>query len=130
MRNSEWMWCKTVGVFEDARDKESKEKLGRTKIAPKHDVFRQLVIPRYSTIQNGCVITKQMVRRKLLRERFVALAHHYVRCAVCSKVLARRYQRACIAFFSGLLWLGAQNTAGYGIRPWLRDWALEPVLFV
>ena len=111
--------------------KESKEKLESYKIPPTHDVFRQLVIPRYSTIQNGCVITKQMVRRKLLRERFIALAHHYVGVPYAQKYWQEGTKEHASPFFldcCGLVRRILQDMAydlGFVIGPWNQSYLYD-----
>ena len=111
--------------------KDSSETIESYKVPPKHDVFRQLSIPRYSTIQNGRVITKQMVRRKLLRERFVALAHHYVGVPYAQKYWQEGTKEHASPFFldcCGLVRRILQDMAynlGFVIGPWNQSYLYD-----
>ena len=44
----------------------------------RHDIYAPIKLPRNSIVRKGKFISKHKLRRELLRERFVALAHHYV----------------------------------------------------
>ena len=41
-------------------------------------IYIKTYYSKYASIHKDRVITKQIVKRTLLRDRFVALAHHYV----------------------------------------------------
>ena len=43
-----------------------------------HDIYTELRLPTHSIVQNGKFIPKRLLRRQILRERFLALAHHYI----------------------------------------------------
>ena len=93
-------------------------------VVPKHDIFKKIIIPRYSTIRKGRVFTKQMIRRKLLRERFVALAHHYVGVPYAKKYWKEGTDEHAAPFFldcCGLVRRILQDMAydlGFVIGPW------------
>ena len=100
-------------------------------IPPKHDIHKKLIIPKYASIHKGRVITKQIVKRTLLRDRFVALAHHYVGVPYAQKYWKEGTKEHGSSLFldcCGLVRRILQDMAfdlGFVIGPWNQSYLFD-----